>query len=315
MSPLEQPRPPAGLICEVVTPLSGDGALDRAGLSRLLEEVMPESDALLVGSPEVGEALVLSPEVRRHLLAGTLEVVAGRCPLFIGITGDTPETTRDWAVAVRQEMTRQSYQGAVILVDLPLWHHSNRGLPGYCREVAAAAGLPLVVLNSPRLVSRRAPVYKHKNIRTQVVKKLAALPEVLGVIFQGDMHRFLNYHLAALARPDFALYEGDESRFLTRPGAVGVVSPGAQLAPATWRRVVRACLHPEEVSDDPHTRLELWQESSRLLNLAALYAAHPAALLKTALAARSLITSDTVAPGTPAPGPPERQKVLEFPWD
>jgi len=315
MIPGEQPLPPAGLIIELVTPLTGDGALDRPGLSRLLEEVMPEADALWLGSPDAGEGLVLPPAVRRDLLARSLEVVAGRRPLFFGITGDTPEATRDWALAVRGEMTRQAYQGWVILVDLPLWHHSNRGLPRFCREVAEAAGLPLVMLNSPALVSRRAPMYRHKNIRTQVVKKLAALPEVLGVIFQGNLRRFLNYHLAVLTRPDFALYEGEESRFLTRPGAMGVVSRGAQVAPAAWRQVVRACLHPEEVSDDPHTRLALWQESTRLLNLAGLYAASPAALLKAALAARGLITSDTLAPGTPPAEPPERQKVLDFTWD
>ena len=119
--------------------------------------------------------------------------------------------------------------------------------------------------------------------------------------------------LAAVARPTFAFYEADENRFLTRPGAWGVVSAGAQLYPEAWQRVTRACLHPEGMGEDMAARHELWEESTRLLNLAGLYAAAPAPLLKTALASQGIISSDATAPGTlPAP-PPQKQKLLDFP--
>jgi dihydrodipicolinate synthase/N-acetylneuraminate lyase len=176
-------------------------------------------------------------------------------------------------------------------------------------------GLPLLLINAPELVGRLTPLFKHKNLRTQVVKKLAGLPEVGGVIYRGDMRRFLNYHLAAVTRPGFAFYEADEVRFLTRPGAWGVVSPGAQLEPEAWGRVVRACLHPEEVADDPGARWDLWQESTRLLNLAGLYRPAPAPLIKAALAAQGLIAGDTLAPGTPPAPPPQKQRLLKFPLD
>ena len=242
--------PPEGLIIEIVTPLTPAGDLDVESLARLLERVLPVADGLLVGGPEAGEGLALTPEIRLDLLTRTLSRVGGSRPVFFGITGAAPAETRRLALAARQVVGRLGYQGQVFLADCPLWYHSNRGLPQFYRGWLKEANLPLLLLNLPEMLQRQAFLFKHRNLRTQVVKKLAALPAIVGMIYQGEMRRFLNYHLAAVARPQFAFYEADESRFLTRPGAWGVVSPGAQLYPEAWRQVARACLHPEEVADD-----------------------------------------------------------------
>jgi dihydrodipicolinate synthase/N-acetylneuraminate lyase len=305
-------NPPEGLIIEPVTPLTPAGELDVASLARLVERLTAVADGLLVGGPEAGEGLALPHEVRLALLAQSLTEVRGRVPVFFGITGSTPEETRELALAVPRVMKRQGYQGQVFLADLPLWYHSNRGLPQFYRGLLPEAGLPLILLNLPAMMHQRAFLFKHRNLRTQVVKKLTALPDIAGLIYQGEMRRFLNYHLAAVARPLFAFYEADEGRFLTRPGAWGVVSPGAQLHPEAWRQVTRACLHPEEVGEDFTARHQLWEESTRLVNLAGLYRPAPAPLLKAALAAQGILTSDATAPGTPPAPPPQKQKLLDF---
>ena len=303
--------PPEGLIIETVTPLTPAGDLDAESLARLLERVLPVADGLLVGGPEAGEGLALTPEIRLDLLTRTLSRVGGSLPVFFGITGATPAETRELALAARQAVGRLGYQGQVFLADCPLWYHSNRGLPQFYRGWLKEANLPLLLLNLPEMLQRQALLFKHRNLRTQVVKKLAALPAIVGMIYQGEMRRFLNYHLAAVARPQFAFYEADEVRFLTRPGAWGVVSPGAQLYPEAWRQVARACLHPEEVADDL-TRHNLWGESTRLSNLAGLYRPAPAPLLKTALAMQGILTYDATAPGTAPAPPPQKQKFLNL---
>ena len=254
----------------------------------------------------------MPPEVRRELLGRLLEILGGSLPLFFGITGPTGDATRESARAVQEEIRRRKYPGPVFLVDLPLWYHSNRGLPQFYQNLLAEAGLPLILLNLPEILQRRARVFKHLNLRTSVFKKLAALPGIAGLIYQGDMGRFLNYHHAAINRPTFAFYEGEESRFLTRPGAWGVVSPGALLLPEIWRRVSRACLHPEELGDSPESRQGIWEDSTRLLRLAELYRRGPAPWLKTALAAQGVIQTVTTASPSPALPPPPKQKVLEF---
>ncbi len=306
------PSPPEGLIIEAVTPLTPAGDLDAASLARLLDRLVTVADGLLVGGPGAGEGLALPPEVRLELLAQSLAEVKGRLPVLFGITGSTPEETRELALAVREVMKRQGYQGQVFLADLPLWYHSNRGLPQFYNKLLPEAGLPLIVLNLPEVMQQRAFLFKHRNIRTQVLKKLSALPAMVGLIYQGEMRRFLNYHLAAVARPAFAFYEADECRFLTRPGAWGVVSAGAQLYPEAWQRVTRACLHPEDVGQDLASRHHLWEESSRLVNLAGLYRPAPAPLLKAALAGQGILTSDVTAPGTAPAPPPQKQKFLDF---
>jgi dihydrodipicolinate synthase/N-acetylneuraminate lyase len=306
------PSPPEGLIVESVTPLTPAGDLDAESLARLLERVTAVADGILVGGPEAGEGLALPPEVRLDLLTQSLLAVNGRLPVFFGITGSTPEETRELALAVRAVMDRQNYQGQVFLADLPLWYQSNRGLPQFYKGLLQEVGLPLILLNLPEVMHQRTFLFKHRNIRTQVLKKLASLPTIVGLIYQGEMRRFLNYHLAAVARPAFAFYEADEDRFLTRPGAWGVVSTGAQLYPESWQLVTRACLHPEEVGDDLAARHHLWEESTRLVNLAGLYRPAPAPLLKAALAAQGILTSDATAPGTPLAPPPQKQKLLDF---
>jgi len=306
--------PPAGLIIDLVTPLTGGGALDNPGLDRLLQGVLPWADGLLAGSPLAGEGLDLPLEIRRELFAHLLAAVGGQVPLFFGITGATPGETKDLAVWVLKEARRRKYQGPLFLGDLPLWYHSNRGLPQLYQDLLAEVELPFILLNLPRAVRRRGVMFKHLNIRTQVFKKMVALPGILGLIYQGEMRRFLHYHHATGARTGFAFYETDEVRFLTRPGAWGVVSAGAQLLPEAWQRVTRACMHPEETADDPDRRLGLWDLGNRLQQVCQLSSGSSPALWKKALAAQGVISSATASasPTSSQTASETSKKILEL---
>lgn len=306
------PMPPEGLIIELVTPLTAAGELDGASLTRLVERAVVGADGLLAGGPGLGEGLELPLNTRRQLLSHLLPAVAGRVPLIFGITGHTWEETQQLARAVQDECSRQNYQGRIYLADLPLWYHRNRGLPQVYQGILDEAPLPLILLNLPAVVRRRAVPFKHLNIRTHVFKKLAALEGIVGLIYQGEMRRFLNYHHAAAAQASFAFYEADEANFMTRPGAWGVVSGGAQLFPAAWQRVVRACLHPEALEDDPQGRYEVWEHSRRFLQLAQLCRTAPVSLFKTALAAQGTLTCAATAPGAPQAEPDRQKRFLEL---
>jgi dihydrodipicolinate synthase/N-acetylneuraminate lyase len=309
----EAAPPPSGLIVDLVTPLHPDLSLDEISLARLLDRVISQADGILVGSPEVGEALELPGATRRRLLAAAVDAVAGRAPLFLGITGHSPEETRHLALAVEEACRRRDLGTPIFLVDLPLWYHSNRGLPQAYLRLLKEVPRPLVLLNLPRLISRRAPVFKRRNIRTHVFKKLANLPEVVGLIHRGELRRFLNYHIAAAWRPGFAFYEADEENFLRRPGAWGVLSTGAQLYPAFWRLVTRVCLHPEEVAQDLELRRQTWNLGQRLEKLARAYRGAPASLVKGALAAEGVLDHHTTAPRTPAAPPGKPVELLALP--
>ncbi len=312
---MSSPPPPEGLIVDLVTPLTAAGDLDEESLKRLVSRVAPLAGGLLAGGPLAGEGLVLPLPLRRQLLHRVLSILPGRPPLLFGITGANADDTRQMALAVREEIHRLRYPGQVFLADLPLWYHSNRGLPRFYQGWPEEVDLPLVLLNLPEVVQRRGPVLKHKNIRTHVFKKLAVLPGIVGLIFRGDMRRFLHYHQAAAGRPGLAFYEGSEANFLSRPGTWGVVSSGAQLFPESWREVARFCLHPEELPDDPEVRRQVWNKTAFLLDLAHLCQDAPAPLLKEALAAKGTLKTSATAQGTPPASPRPLQKLLKTsPW-
>ena len=287
---------PGGLLIELVTPLSPTGALDVTGLGRLVQWVAPWAAGVVAGSPGVGEALALPPAQRRELYVALLELLPPDLPLVFGITGATLAETLNLAQELEQTTSRCPTARPIFWLDLPLWWHSNRGLPQAYEQLNRVLQYPVVLVNHPHLIRGKPNPLKHVNIRTAVLKKLSRLPMIAGLIYQGELRRFLHYYAAAAARPEFKFFEADERRFLTRPGAGGLVSAGAQLFPETWREVVLACLHPDQSSISAHLR----EQSQLLFSVAELYQLQPAPLLKQGLYEANILSHATVWPTTPA---------------
>ncbi|MBM4286933.1 MAG: dihydrodipicolinate synthase family protein [Deltaproteobacteria bacterium] len=300
--PMEFPKPslPEGLLIELVTPLTPAGALDHASLAGLLRRVLPSASGLVAGSPGVGEALELPRAVRLELFTAVLENLEPPLPLFFGITGATTAETQSLALELEEILSQCPTPRPVYWMDLPLWHHSNRGLPQTYRSLTQSLHRPLILMNHPHLIRGRAKPFKHVNIRTAVFKKLTSLPEVEALIYHGEMRRFLHYYAAMMSQPDFMLYEGDEARFLTRPGAMGLVSVGAQLFPHIWRQVTQACLFPDEAEGAGNRRRQLWEWSDLLQRLHEIYQLHPAPLIKLGLFRQEVIEFPAIWPSTPA---------------
>lgn len=303
---------PEGLVIELVTPLTAAGGLDYHSLIRLVERVSPYAAGIVAGSPGVGEALNLSTGLRLELFSGLLQEWGRRGPLFFGITAATWEETLFLAEQLEAEWAQKPSPPPVYWVDLPLWYHSNRGLPQAYEKLLVGVKQPLVLLNQPEIIRRRARPWKHLNLRTAVFKKLSVLPGITGLIYHGEISRFLNYHRAAVGRSDFALYEADESRFLARPGSRGVVSVGAQLFPAAWQSVTRACLYSEESAAPAAKRHQLWALSTTLHQLSQLYKGQPVALVKAGLKALGVLETDISSPATPPADPGMKSRWLDL---
>jgi dihydrodipicolinate synthase/N-acetylneuraminate lyase len=291
---------PEGLLIELVTPLKPTGTLDQDSLARLLDRVVGSATAVVAGSPGVGEALELPPSVRLELFGELLAKLPPQMPLFFGITGATPEETQNFGLACEEELKGQPDARPVYWLDLPLWWHSNRGLPQTYLTLGRNLSHPLVLMNHPHLLRGKAKPLKHVNLRTGVFKKLSGVPGLAALIYRGEMQRFLHYYAAMAGRPEFMLYEADERRFLTRPGARGLVSAGAQLFPGVWQQVVKACLFPEEIAGLGKKRTVIWEWSDLLLRLYDLYHLNPAALLKLGLQQQGVLEFPAIWPTTPS---------------
>jgi dihydrodipicolinate synthase/N-acetylneuraminate lyase len=306
------PPLPEGLLVELVTPLMPTGTLDQGSLVRLLDRVAMSAKGVAAGCPGAGEALELPRSVRLELFTGLVANLPPHLPLFFGITGATPEETSSLALELEEKLKGQPTRRPVYWVDLPLWWHSNRGLPQTYLNLCRDLSHPLVLINYPHLIRGKSRPLKHVNLRTEVFKKLTANPGIVALIYRGEIRRFLNYYAAMAFRPEFMLYEGDERRFLTRPGARGLVSAGAQLFPTIWRQVAEACLFPEDAVDVGRSRSLIWEWSDLLLRLHDLYQLHPAAIVKLGLHHQGVLDFPAVWPATPSYPAHLGERFLEF---
>jgi dihydrodipicolinate synthase/N-acetylneuraminate lyase len=289
---------PRGLIADLVTPLKENGEIDGPGLGRHLDRVLPHVHAVWIASPYAGEGFTLSALQREDLLDKTLVVVRSRMPLLVWVTQETEDETKKTFSLLEKRLEARNYHGPVFWVDTPLHYHSNRGLSVHYHNLCTTASKPWVLHNDPDLVMRRGRPFKRNNIRTAILKNLTRIEQIQGLIFFGSLERAGNYHKAARKRPEFRVYDGDESHFLTYPSMSGVVSAGANLAPNGWRKVVEASLNMANGREDYPDRLQqLWETGSYLKNLLENYRPFPAAIIKGALSEMGIIESPRCTTG------------------
>jgi dihydrodipicolinate synthase/N-acetylneuraminate lyase len=149
-----------------------------------------------------------------------------------------------------------------------------------------------VLHNDPELIGHLGRSFKRNNIRTAILKNLAGIEEIRGLIFLGPLERAGHYQKAVRKRPEFRVYDGEESHFLKYPSMSGVVSAGANLAPKAWRKIVDASLNTANGQEDYPDRLQqLWETGAYLQNLLEIYRPFPAPISRTLFQRWAIIES------------------------
>ena len=269
--------PPRGLIAEVLTPLTDPGRaarLDGPGLTALIARACPHCQALLIAGPLCGQGPLLSQNLWRRALRTALEAVPPEVPLLAGLTASSSAETLERA----RWLARQAKDREVWGLDLALFHHSNRGLPAHLDELASALGRPVMLMNHPGLVGARSKGAKRANLMTSVLAKCAASGALAGLVYSGGLRLGLGLQRALRQPPGQAepvFYDGQESAFLARPAAGGVLSQGAGLLPADWALVAGQSLAGGQ-APPPQERAELMSAAARISRLAELLAPAPA---------------------------------------
>src|SRR3954454_23221953 len=82
-----------GSFVALITPFNKDGTVDLAAFRTLLlfQEEQGTSAVLLMGS--TGETSMRSVEEKREIVIETAKMKTPRMPVFVGATGNSPETT------------------------------------------------------------------------------------------------------------------------------------------------------------------------------------------------------------------------------
>jgi dihydrodipicolinate synthase/N-acetylneuraminate lyase len=285
---------PRGLIVDLITPLKKSGDIDGRGLGKQLDRVLPNVQALLLGSPQTGEGKNLGPSQRAELLEKAFVVVRGKVPILIWITHSTEEGTKENLQLLKERLKQRKYTGPVFWVDTPLYYHSNRGLPSHYKDLSTRVNERFLLHNDPELIRQIASTFKRTNIRTSILKELSQMGSIQGLIFLGSLDRARNYQKAVRARGDFRIYDGDESHFLTYPSLSGVVSVGANLAPKSWQKVTASTLNLSgERKDYPDSLQQIWNQGEYLRRLLEIYQNSSAYLIKQVLSDKGILESPT----------------------
>jgi 4-hydroxy-tetrahydrodipicolinate synthase len=309
---------PRGLICPLVTPLAEDGSIDSSGLLRLITHVGNAADAVLLSDLQWGEGLDLGISRRTDLMVAALEVLEGKRPIMVCVTGRTLEETRTLTAALHHIADRLGCAEKVYAVDYPLVYHGNRDLPRLMAETVGRRSFPLIIGNDPEPLRIVKGPARHLNIRTSVLKKLVRIPHIRAMIFRGSIHRSLGYQKAVRDRNEFFFYDADEAVFLNNPGMGGVVAGGSNLLPEPWKEITRSSLNRYDTERQFRSHQQgILEAGDLLLELHRLCRSAPAAAMKQILFHVGLIASDQTAADVPEPGQEWRARLRGFldRWD
>jgi 4-hydroxy-tetrahydrodipicolinate synthase len=206
------PAAPFGrMLTAMITPFSGNGAVDYDGAGRLAAYLVDEmrNDGLVV-SGTTGESPTTSDAEKERLLAAVLDAVGDRATVVAGVgTNDTEHTC---------ELARCAERAGAhgLLVVTPYYNKPpQNGLIAHFSRVADASGLPNLLYDIPGRTG--TPIAVETLVRLAEHPRIVAVKDAKGDFGAGSW---------VMARTPLAYYSGDD--MLNLPwlsvGAVGFVS-------------------------------------------------------------------------------------------
>ena len=201
----------------MVTPMRPDGAVDVAGVSRLVGHLLAGGCETLVVAGTTGEAATLTDGETVALVEQVRSLAAGRATVVVG--AGTAGTAR----SVEQARAARRAGADGVLVVCPYYvKPSQAGIVAHCRAVADAADLPVMLYDVPH----RTGVA----LSPQTVLALARHPNVVAL---KDARGDLVTAASLLRATSLAWYCGVDDLALPylAVGAAGVVSVVGNVVP------------------------------------------------------------------------------------
>jgi 4-hydroxy-tetrahydrodipicolinate synthase len=206
----------SGIWIPLVTPFAPDGAVDHAGLGRLVEMLAAAGIAGFVACGSTGEAAMLDEAEQHDVLRTVLAHAGGRNVVF-GVSGIRPEAV------CRRLAPLEGLPLAGVLVSSPSYvKPSQAGLRDFFTAVADASPCPVLLYDIPARTGVR--------IATDTMLALAAHPNIVGV---KDCSDDIDHAQAIIDDGRLQLLAGNDYRVFTAlcQGAAGAVTASAHLCP------------------------------------------------------------------------------------
>ena len=223
-----------GSLVAIATPMRKGGALDLAGLGKLIDYHVANGTAGIVVVGTTGESPTVDFDEHCVLIRTAVEQARGRIPVIAG-TGANSTTEAIGLTAYAKEAGAHSCLSVVPYYNKP----TQEGLYRHFRTIAEKVDLPLILYNVP---SRSVA-----DLANETVLRLAQVPGIVGIKdATADLGRGSELIRALIAadRRDFAIYSGDDITALPLllMGAHGVISVTANVAPKRMAEMCKAAL-------------------------------------------------------------------------
>ncbi|WP_261305225.1 4-hydroxy-tetrahydrodipicolinate synthase [Paenibacillus andongensis] len=210
-----------GVIPPIVTPVDADECVEEQGLRRVVEHVIAGGVHGILSLGSNGEFYGLDHEQQERAVRITIEQVAGRVPVYMGIGAITTKE------CVQLARLGESLNAKAITILPPMFlAPSEEELYQHFRKVAEATALPVLLYNNPDRVGN--------NISVNLIERLADIPNIVGVKDSSGDLTLTSEYIRRTREKGFKVMAGRDVMILGSLvyGAVGCVASTANIVPA-----------------------------------------------------------------------------------
>lgn len=213
-----------GIVPPLITPLMTPEKVDERGMRRLIRHVVDAGVHGVFVLGTTGEFPSLSQDMKDAVVRITVDEVAGKVPVYVGI-GDP-----NFHQVVRNAAFVKKAGGDVVVVLPPFYFPLGHDeLVKYYERLAELSELPIMLYNNPSLTK--------VSLSQELVRDVSAIPQIIGLKdSQGDMSYLQTLLQFFRDKHDFKIFLGVETLIAEAIlfHADGAIPGGANVAPALF---------------------------------------------------------------------------------
>lgn len=222
-----------GSLVALVTPMNGDGTVDKASIEKLLDFHIAQGSDAIVAVGTTGESATLNEAEHCDVIRFIVACVDGKIPVIAG-TGANSTTE---AITLTK-LAKQAGADACLLVTPYYNKPTQEGLILHYESIAKAVDIPQIIYNVP---SRTAC-----DMLPETIARLSVIDNIVGVKeATGDLNRV--QQIQNLSGNDFAIYSGDDASSceFCLLGGNGSITVSGNVAPKLVHKMIIAAIKGE----------------------------------------------------------------------
>lgn len=239
----------SGIWLPVITPFV-DGAVDFVSYERMLEHYLGKWVTGMFPLGTTGESPTIDDDEMEAIVDRTVTVVAGRVPVFVGISGNATAKV----VKTIKRLERYAFPGIVSVC--PYYNRPGQdGLYEHFARIAEATDRPIVIYNIPYRTS--------VNLANDTLLRLAERPNIVGVKdSSGNLAQSLD--LLRQRPKGFSIMTGEDASFYTM---LAHGADGGILAASHLKTELFVAVYERMAANDHHGARSIWSGLETLVPL------------------------------------------------